>query len=280
MGELNGATSMNASRKEEVRAFWDEASCGERLYLPDTTAHGFRQHDAERYRLEPYIESFAEFESAKGRRVLEIGIGLGADHQRFAEAGAELVGIDLTPRAIERTRERFRAHGLTSDLKVGDAEKLDLETDRFDIVYSWGVIHHSPDTAAAVNEIHRVLKPGGVAKVMIYNKYSLVGLMLWLRYALAAGRPTTSLASIYATYLESPGTKAYTESEARDLFARFERVTVSTVLSHADLLTSQAGQRHGGAVLNVARLLWPRWLLRLVCRGNGLFMLIEATKGR
>jgi ubiquinone/menaquinone biosynthesis C-methylase UbiE len=280
MAELNGGRSVNASKKDAVRAFWDEASCGERLYLPDTTASGFRQHDSERYRLEPYIETFAQFESAKGLRVLEIGIGLGADHQRFAEAGAELVGIDLTPRAIDRTRERFYALGLTSELKVGDAEKLDFESNCFDVVYSWGVVHHSPDTRAAVNEIYRVLKPGGVAKVMVYNKYSLVGLMLWLRYALAAGRPLTSLASIYSTYLESPGTKAYTESEARDLFARFEQVSVSVVLSHGDLLTSQAGQRHGGLALEAARLIWPRWLLRRICRRNGLFMLIDATKAR
>jgi ubiquinone/menaquinone biosynthesis C-methylase UbiE len=266
--------------KQDVRDFWDEASCGEKLYLQAPTMQGFEEQAARRYDLEPFILPFADFAATRGKDVLEIGVGLGADHQRFAEAGARLVGIDLTPRAIENTRRRFDTLGLVSDLRVGDAENLDFEAARFDVVYSWGVIHHSPDTRKAVEEIHRVLKPGGVAKVMIYNKHSLVGLMLWLRYALAAGRPLTSLATIYATYLESPGTKAYTESEARDLFARFAHVAVRIELSHGDLLSSQAGQRHEGPLLAAARRLWPRWLLGRIARRNGLFMLIEATKAR
>jgi SAM-dependent methyltransferase len=266
--------------KTQVRDFWDEASCGEKLYLHAPTAAGFEEQAATRYELEPFISPFADFVATHGKDVLEIGVGLGADHQRFAEAGARLVGIDLTPRAIENTRHRFATLGLTSDLRVGDAENLDFDPNRFDVVYSWGVIHHSPDTRKAVSEIHRVLKPGGVAKVMIYNKYSLVGLMLWLRYALAAGRPQTSLATIYATHLESPGTKAYTESAARKLFAGFAHVNVKVVLSHGDLLSSQAGQRHEGRLLTAARLLWPRWLLSRIARRNGLFMLIEATKAQ
>jgi ubiquinone/menaquinone biosynthesis C-methylase UbiE len=87
----------------------------------------------------------------------------------------------------------------------------------FDLVYSWGVLHHSPDTARAVAEVLRVLKPGGTAKVMIYSTYSLVGFMLWARYALLRLRPLTSLADIYAKFLESPGTKAYTVAEAKKL---------------------------------------------------------------
>lgn len=269
---------MSESQKEAVRAFWDEASCGEHLYLPDATAEGFRQQARERYRLEPFIEPFARFESAKGLRVLEIGVGLGADHQRFAEAGARLTGIDLTPRAIQFTRDRFAAMGLVSDLRQGDAENIDFPDGTFDIVYSWGVIHHSPDTARAAREIFRVLKPGGVARVMIYHTYSLVGLMLWLRYALAAGRPFTPLKALYAKYLESPGTKAYTEAEAREIFRDFTNVRIETVLTHGDLLSSNAGQRHPGRAIEIAKVVWPRWLFRRVCPKNGLFMLIDATK--
>jgi ubiquinone/menaquinone biosynthesis C-methylase UbiE len=142
---------------------------------------------------------------------------------------------------------------------------LDFPDNSFDIVYSWEVIHHSPDTKKAANEIFRVLKPGGVAKVMLYHKYSMVGFMLWLRYAIFAGRPFTSLDGIYANYLESPGTKAYSEAEARNLFQQFENVSIKIQLSHGDLL-------------NIARLIWPRLLLMRFFRRNGLFMLIEATK--
>ena len=264
--------------KEDVRDFWDEAACGERLYLEGLDLEGFRKQAEVRYELEPFIIPFADFEAAKGKRILEIGVGLGADHQRFAEAGAVLTGVDLTPHAVEMTSRRFEKLGLRSELKVGDAENLDFRDNSFDVVYSWGVIHHSPDTQKATHEIFRVLKPGGVAKVMIYHKYSLVGFMLWLRYALLAGRPFTALATIYARYLESPGTKAYSEAQARDLFLQFENVSIRIQLGHGDLLTSQAGQRHKGALLNIARKVWPRWVFKKFCRRNGLFMLIDATK--
>lgn len=264
--------------KDDVRNFWDEASCGERLYLNDKDTEGFRRHAEIRYKLEPFIITFADFERSFGKRVLEIGIGLGADHQRFAEAGAILSGIDLTPRAVELTRDRFQRFGLHSDIQIGDAEKLPFPDDTFDIVYSWGVIHHSPDTQKAVHEIFRVLRPGGVCKVMIYHRYSLVGFMLWLRYALLMGRPFTSLDTLYAKYLESPGTKAYSEDVARDMFSEFREVSIATQLSHGDLLSSEAGQRHKGFLLTVARWLWPRWLLKKACHRNGLFMMIQAAK--
>lgn len=264
--------------KEQVHDFWDEASCGEKLYLRGVGREAYESQAQMRYKLEPYIEEFAGFTGASGKRVLEIGVGLGADHQRFAQAGAELHGIDLTKRAVEHTRSRLEAYGLASRLLVGDAERLDYPDQYFDIVYSWGVLHHSPDTPKAIAEVHRVLKKGGEAKVMIYHSRSLIGAMLWTRYALLAGRPWTSMRSIYARHLESPGTKAYTVAEARDLFSDFNSVTIRTVLTHGDLLESAAGQRHQGMLLAAARRFWPRNTLRRFFPGLGLFMLIHARR--
>ena len=266
------------SEKALVHDFWQQASCGEDLYLTGSDRDGYLDQARERYRLEPYIEEFAAFQTTRDRDVLEIGVGLGADHQRFAEAGARLTGVDLTGRAIEHVRRRFGLFGLRSNLRTDDAERLSFDDGKFDVVYSWGVIHHSPDTARAVSEIHRVLKPGGVARIMIYHKWSLVGYMLWLRYGLMRLRPFTPLSEIYSCYLESPGTKAYTVEEARSMFASFSRVDIRTVLTHSDLLESAAGQRHRGAALSVARKLWPRALLRRFAAGNGLFILITAVK--
>lgn len=268
---------MNDS-KAVVRAYWEEAACGERLLLPSADRAGFTSQAAERYRLEPYILDFARFESWSGKRVLEIGVGLGADHQRFVEAGAASTGIDLTPRAIEMTRSRLEAFGLTSDLRVADAERLPFPTNEFDFVYSWGVIHHSPDTPGVAREILRVLKPGGTSRVMIYSKWSLVGLMLWTRFALLRLRPLIPLREIYAHYLESPGTKAYSVAEARALFTGFDNVTITTVLSHGDLLSSGAGQRHTGPALDFARRIWPRWFIVRFLKGCGLFMMVDARK--
>jgi len=269
---------MSAEAKAEVRSFWDEAACGERLLLASTDRAGFSAQAVERYRLEPYIIAFAGFDRWRGKRVLEIGVGLGADHQRFVEAGANTTGIDLTPRAIGMTQQRLEAFGLSSDLQVADAEALPFPTAAFDLVYSWGVIHHSPDTPAVVAEILRVLKPGGHARVMIYSKWSLVGMMLWGRYALLRGRPFTSLADIYSRHLESPGTKAYSVDQTKRLFARFSDVRIRTTLSHGDLLSSGAGQRHSGHILDIARRIWPRWFVRRFLKGRGLFMMIEARK--
>jgi SAM-dependent methyltransferase len=266
------------TQKQAVHDFWNAASCGEKLYLAGPERQAYEAQARSRYALEPYIPAFARFEEASGLRVLEIGVGLGADHARFAQAGADVYGIDLTPRAIEHTRRRLAEFGLTSTLSVGDAEHLDFPDGFFDVVYSWGVLHHSPDTPAAIEEVRRVLKPGGDARVMIYHTWSLVGFMLWLRYALLRLRPWTPLRTIYARHLESPGTKAYTIGEARRLFASYSAVAVRTTLTHADLLESPVGQGHAGPALSIARRLWPRRILRALFPRLGLFMLIEARK--
>jgi len=113
---------------------------------------------------------------------------------------------------------------------------------------------------------------------MIYHKWSMVGLMLWVRYALLCLRPWRTLKDIYACYLESPGTKAYSIAEAEQLFSAFSEVRIKTVLTHGDLLESGAGQRHQGGLLSIARKVWPRGLIRRVFPNAGLFMLIEARK--
>jgi SAM-dependent methyltransferase len=264
--------------KQLVHDYWNSASCGEELYLRGLDGASYRAQASERYRLEPYIPAFAHFGGVAGKQVLEIGVGLGADHQRFAEAGAILYGIDLTERAVAHTDRRLSTFGLRSRLQVADAERLPFDDGVFDLVYSWGVLHHSPDTKAAISEVRRVLRPGGEARVMIYHTWSLVGIMLWVRYALMTARPWLSLRAVYARYLESPGTKAYSIPQARRLFDGFADVQISTVLSHGDLLESLAGQRHQGAILSIARRIWPRELVRRFLPGMGLFMLIVARK--
>lgn len=264
--------------KKDVHDFWNAASCGEALYLDPAAADKYQQQARARYELEPYIPGFADFAGCRGKRVLEIGVGLGADHQQFAEAGAVLCGIDLTERAVDHTRRRLASMGLTSNVAVGDAENLPFPADSFDVVYSWGVLHHSPDTPRAIAEVHRVLTPGGTARIMIYHKWSVIGLMLWIRYGLLRLRPWRSLASLYAEHLESPGTKAYSVAEARELFRSFTDVRIRTVLTHGDLLSSGAGQRHRGVLLTIARMIWPRRIIQALFPWAGLFMLIEARK--
>jgi len=269
---------MQWNDKQQVQEFWQRAACGEALYLEGIDRQAFAKQAEIRYALEPFILPFAQFPAWKGRRVLEIGLGLGADHQQFAQGGADLTGVDLTEHSVVMVKKRMEVMGLHSKLVLGDAENLPFPDGYFDLVYSWGVIHHSPNTIRAAKEILRVLKPGGSFRVMIYHRRSMVGYMLWLRYALMLGRPWISLTAIYARYLESPGTKAYSVDDAGLLFAAASLVRCHVELTHGDLLTSAAGQRHRGWLLSLARRCWPRGLIQRYFPRHGLYLLIEGEK--
>jgi SAM-dependent methyltransferase len=267
-----------ASAKTAVHDFWNEAACGEVYTSGTTLAEQLDAQAVARYELEPYLRPFARFREAAGRDVLEVGVGMGADHLELAKARPRrLCGVDLTERAIALTRTRLGFAGLTSDLRVADAEMLPFPDASFDLVYSYGVLHHSPDTARAVDEVARVLRPGGRARIMIYHKWSLVGLMLWARYGLLRGRPL-DLDAIYAAHLESPGTKAYTVAQARAMFARFREANVRPQLSFGDLLEGAVGQRHQGPILRLAKAVWPRRFISRMLPRFGLLLLIDAVK--
>jgi ubiquinone/menaquinone biosynthesis C-methylase UbiE len=264
--------------KNEVLRFWDRASCGEVYAAGPSLDEQFRQHEEARYRLEPYIKDFARFEDGHGRDVLEIGVGMGADHVEWARSDPRrLVGVDLTPRAVAWTGQRLGSYGLVSELREGDAEHLPFPDESFDIVYSWGVLHHSPDTPQAFREAHRVLRPGGILRAMIYHRPSFVGLMLWARYELATGHPARGLQDVYARHLESPGTKGYTIAEASALAEPFGASKIRSAVSFGDLLLGEAGQRHPGRGLTIARQFWPRPVVRRL-PALGLLLLIEARK--
>jgi ubiquinone/menaquinone biosynthesis C-methylase UbiE len=265
--------------KSEVKEFWDGKSCGEIYAEGDTERLFYDSESVRRYELEPYIPGFAKAHEGKDKDVLEIGVGMGTDHAEWAKSKPKsLNGIDLTPRAVAHTRKRLALLDLSSNINEGDAEQLPFSEESFDLVYSWGVLHHSPDTQRAINEVYRVLRPKGTARIMIYHKYSLTGYMLWIRYGLLKWHPCRSLGSIYHNYLESPGTKAYTVREAREMFSRFSRVDPRIQLGFVDLLEGSVGQRHRGTMLSLARALWPRKLIKKVFKNHGLMLLIEAQK--
>jgi SAM-dependent methyltransferase len=159
--------------KERVRAFWQAHPCGTKFSDAEIgTREFFASLEAHRYEKEWHIPEAAQFANARGLRVLEIGCGLGTDGAQFAKAGADYTGVDLTDAAIELARKRFELFGLKGEFRVADAENLEFPDESFDVVYSHGVLHHTPDINAAVQEIHRVLKPGGRAIVMLYHRGS------------------------------------------------------------------------------------------------------------
>jgi SAM-dependent methyltransferase len=276
---MRGDAASAGALKSAVGEFWEQASCGEVYAEGESARERFEAQARSRYEMEPFIFSFARFGEGAGKDVLEIGVGMGADHVEWARSGPRsLTGVDLTQRAVEHTRARLELYGLASSVRTADAEQLPFADESFDIVYSWGVLHHTPDTPRAIREVWRVLRPGGSARVMVYHRHSLLGYMLWTRYALLKGRLGTRLDQVYAEYLESPGTKAYTPAEARRLFHGFSRVDTAVELSNGDLLEGEAGQRHHGVLLSLARRVWPRALIRRAFARHGLFLLIDAVK--
>lgn len=161
------------SLKDRVRAFWQANPCGTKFSdAPMGTRLFYERVEEHRYAKEWHIPAAADFASAKGQRVLEIGCGLGTDGAQFAKAGADYTGVDLTDAAVELARQRFELFELPGTFRTADAENLDFADESFDVVYSHGVLHHTPDTVRAVREVHRVLRPGGRAVVMLYHRNS------------------------------------------------------------------------------------------------------------
>ncbi|HEX5707743.1 MAG TPA: methyltransferase domain-containing protein [Pyrinomonadaceae bacterium] len=159
--------------KARVRDFWQAHPCGSKFTGTDAGTREFYERVEEhRYRSEWHIPEAAGFASARDLRVLEIGCGLGTDGAQFARAGAVYTGVDLTEAAVALARRRFELEGLPGEFRVADAERLDFADATFDLVYSHGVLHHTPDTERAVREVHRVLRPGGRAVVMLYHRDS------------------------------------------------------------------------------------------------------------
>jgi SAM-dependent methyltransferase len=163
----------NPQLKERVRQFWQENPCGTKFAdAPPGSKRFYELVEAHRYEKEWHIPAAAGFSEAKGLRVLEIGCGLGTDGAQFAKAGADYTGVDLTDAAVELAQRRFELFQLPGTFQAADAEKLDFADNSFDLVYSHGVLHHTPDTAGAIREAYRVLKPGGRAVVMLYHRDS------------------------------------------------------------------------------------------------------------
>ena len=188
MALLTTAPPNTEETKRRVRKFWEDEPCGSvHGEAPEGTREYFDQIERRRSELEPFIPEFADFDGASGKALLEIGVGLGTDFVRFARAGANVTGIDLTEHGVQLVRKRLALEGLDGDVRVADAESLPFEDASFDKVYSWGVLHHTPRTEQAVQEAIRVLRPGGDLCVMLYSRHSWVSYKLWVRFAAARG---------------------------------------------------------------------------------------------
>jgi SAM-dependent methyltransferase len=248
---------------DEVRRFWEGHVNNEYYTGHDRgTPEYFAQIEERRYRyhyhLPPLFDRLAE--GAAELELLEIGCGIGIDTLALARRGfREVVGVDLTEVAIEVATGRAEREGLSNvRFRVADAESLPFGDGSFDRVYSFGVLHHTPDVERAVAEVHRVLAPGGSAHVMLYHARSLVG---WVHETFRL--PYESPRDLRD---HCPVVHRFTRAGARELFGAFDRVRVS----------SEYPFTYGMRALS--RLV-PRPVERRLGRSIGWHLMIEASKG-
>jgi len=183
----------------DIQSFWGAHPCGDHIVgglhgaFEDDYERFFAAYDAWRYRQEGHIPACLDRTDWRGKKVLEIGLGQGAESEQLIRRGASWSGLDLTQESVERVRMRLAVRDLPhDDLRHGSATDIPWPDDSFDIVFSHGVLHHIPDIHRTQQEIHRVLKPGGTLVAMLYAKGSLnyqLSIRFVRRAAVAAAYP-------------------------------------------------------------------------------------------
>jgi SAM-dependent methyltransferase len=166
---------------EEVREYWNRRPCNLRHSQAVLgTLEYFEQVTARKYMVEPHIQGFSEFEKWRGKRVLEIGCGIGTMAASFAEAGADYTGIELSDTSLALAMRRFEICGIPGRFHLGNAEKLSsfLPVERYDLVYSFGVLHHSPHPEKIVAEVRKYMDCDSEFRLMLYARNSWKSIMI------------------------------------------------------------------------------------------------------
>ena len=226
----------------DVRKYWDDRPCNVRHSpKPVGSREYFDEVEARKYFVEPHIPAFAQFERWNGKRVLEVGCGIGTDSINFARAGAELTAVDLSGESLRIARQRATVMGVEDRIEFVEANAEELTSavsdKQYDLIYSFGVIHHTPRPERALAEMRSLAGPGGTLKVMVYHRDSWK--VLWILVAEGRGRFWNADALI-AKYSEAqtgcPVTYSYSRREARELIEhngfRVEEVSVDHVFPY------------------------------------------------
>lgn len=161
--------------KEQVKNFWDRQPCNiNHSKKPFETIEYFNEVEQKKYFVEPHIPIFADFNKWKNLQVLEIGCGIGTDAINFSRAGAHYTGIELSRASLAITKKRFEVYNLPGVLIEGDAENVDIlfQNSKFDLIYSFGVLHHTPNLDLAIRSIRKLMKSTTMFKFMVYAKNS------------------------------------------------------------------------------------------------------------
>jgi len=172
---------------ERVENFWDRRPCNIRHSPSEVgTRQYFDEVEARKYFVEPHISRFADFKRWRGKRVLEIGCGIGTDTINFARHGAMVTAVELSQRSLEIARQRAEVYGLENRIRFyrANAEEMTqvVPVEPYDLIYSFGVIHHTPDPEQVVDQIRHYVRPGSTIKLMVYNRHSWKVLWIILKF--------------------------------------------------------------------------------------------------
>jgi len=214
----------------EVRAFWDRRPCNiKHSPRPVGTREYFDEVEARKYFVEPHIPSFAQFERWRGKKVLEIGCGIGTDAVNFARHGADLTAVELSENSLEVCKRRLELYGLTARLYSGNAEDLSafVPVEPYDLVYSFGVIHHTPHPQRVVAEIRKYCGPNTEIRLMLYSTWSWKVLWIILKYGKGAFWRTSELVRTYSeAQTGCPVTYSYSFAGIRRLMSGYRLLDV------------------------------------------------------
>jgi 2-polyprenyl-3-methyl-5-hydroxy-6-metoxy-1,4-benzoquinol methylase len=248
----------SAATVDSVKEFW-ETHVNNEYYTDEERASEayFSAIEQRRYWWHYHLqELFNSLQGSRGR-LLEVGSGIGVDTVQLARCGFDVTAIDLTENAIAVARQFAEHRGVKIDFRLGNAERLDFPDESFDAVYSFGVLHHTPDIEQAVSEVRRVLRPGGTAYVMLYHRDSLVNLAhKALRLPYESPRDRTDHCPVVYTF---------SRRGAKRLFSEFSEVSVRAEYPFTFGFGS-LGMR------------LPLWLRRALGRAIGWHLMLTAAR--
>lgn len=209
----------------EVRAYWNRRPCNIRHSAKEVgTREYFDEVEERKYFVEPHIPAFAEFDKWKGKKVLEVGCGIGTDSINFARAGADLTVVDLSDESLALCRKRFDVYGLKAHFYCANAEELSsvVPVQTFDLIYSFGVIHHTPHPERVIAELRKYAAPHTELRAMLYSRWSWKGLWILLKQGKGAFWKADELVRIYSeAETGSPVTFTYDPAGVRRLLQGF-----------------------------------------------------------
>jgi ubiquinone/menaquinone biosynthesis C-methylase UbiE len=209
-----------AATIDDVREYWNRRPCNIRHSRAEIgTLPYFDEVEARKYLVEPHIPAFAQFERWRGKKVLEIGCGLGTDSINFARCGADVTVIDVSSESLALCRKRFQAYGLTARFYLGSAEHLDeiVPIEPYDLIYSFGVIHHTPNPNRVVERIKRYMHSGSELRMMMYSKWCWKTAWIVLKYGKGAFWKAGQLVAQHSeAETGCPVTFTYSEHDVRE----------------------------------------------------------------